>query len=760
MSYDQIPLELRVLRQWLCWKFEDIGAAKPTKVPYQINGQLANVNEPSTWCNYEDAVKHSSDYSGIGFVFSDNDGFSFIDLDDTNGDTLAYDRQIKIYREFDSWSEVSPSGRGLHIIVKGHVPSGRRRNFIEVYSSQRYATFTGNVYNDKPIKDCQDKLLQLWEQMGSGGIATNLYKGDDKETFNDKEIIEQATSAINGEKFKDIFEGRWQNYETSQSEADIALINIIAFYTKNRNQIRRIFYASELGKRKKAKRKDYVEWMINKSFDRELPPIDFDGFKIALEQKINPTSDNGSSPVKEHGGSTPPVGTNSISLPPGLLGEIAQFIYAAAPRPVPEIALAAAIGLMAGITGRAYNISGTGLNQYVLLLGMTGVGKEAAASGIDRLMNTIRFQVPTSTGFIGPSEIASGQALVKHMNKTSQCFVSILGEFGLRLETMSSPSANAAEKTLKRVLLDLYNKSGHGQVFRPSIFADADKNISVTEAPAFSILGESTPERFYGALNEDMISEGLLPRFLLIEYNGARPALSDNHLSVMPSMPLIERFASLVANVEQIMHGKRVINVAQSTEALEITARFDKYADAQINSTHKEVIRQLWNRAHIKILKLAALIAVGVNMSDPIIIPEYVEWAKDIVQNDIRALSHKFEQGLIGTNTAEIKQQVEVIRMIKEYIVKDWEYCSKYCQGKNMATLHHAKVIPYGYLNKRLSAVSCFKNDRGGATIALKRALQILIDSDKVREVNKGELSTKYGTSQRAFIVSDVSLLD
>jgi hypothetical protein len=50
-------------------------------------------------------------------------------------------------------------------------------------------------------------------------------------------------------------------------------------------------------------------------------------------------------------------------------------------------------------------------------------------------------------------------------------------------------------------------------------------------SPAFSILGESTPERFYGALNEDMISEGLLPRFLLIEYKGNRPPLNEHHTS-------------------------------------------------------------------------------------------------------------------------------------------------------------------------------------------------------------------------------------
>lgn len=769
MSFLNIPAELRALRQWCVWRYEDIGAAKPTKVPYQINGKMANVNEAEMWATFDEVCRVVRNYSGIGFVFTDTDGYSFIDLDDTLGDIAAYDRQIKIFREFDSYSEVSPSGKGLHIIVKGFVPSGRRRNFIEVYSSQRYATFTGNVYNDKPIKDCQDKLTQLWEQMGSGGVATNIYKGDDKEKFNDKEIVEQASNAVNGDKFKTLFIGQWQSLYQSQSEADFALIDMLAFYTQNRNQIIRIFRSGPLGKRDKAKRADYLAWMINKSFDRMLPPIDFDGFKIAVEQKIAERAQlalplDGST----NGKSTPFEGVNlgsnpspsAISLPPGLMGEIAQFIYAAAPRPVPEIALAAAIGLMAGICGRAYNISGTGLNQYVLLLAMTGTGKEAMASGIDKLMNSVRSTVPTSAHFIGPSEIASGQALVKHMNKTSQCFVSILGEFGLRLETMSSPSANAAEKTLKRVLLDLYNKSGQGQVFRPSIFADADKNVNVTEAPAFSILGESTPERFYGVLNEDMISEGLLPRFLLIEYNGARPKLSEHHLSTVPIFTLSNSFASLIAMVEQVMFAKRVINVEQNEEALKLTADFDKYADAQINSTHKEVIRQLWNRAHIKILKLSALVAVGVNMSNPIILPEYVQWAMNIVQHDIRALSHKFEQGLIGTNTFEIKQQDEVLRMFKDFLTRDWEYCSKYCQGKNMELLYKNKVIPYSYLNKRLAPTTCFKNDRGGATNALKRSLQVLTDSDKVREINKSELVVKYGTSQRAFVVSDLSILD
>jgi hypothetical protein len=120
----------------------------------------------------------------------------------------------------------------------------------------------------------------------------------------------------------------------------------------------------------------------------------------------------------EHRKSEADVKPNSpYSIPPGLLGEIARFIHDAAPRPVPEIALAASIGLMAGICGRAYNISNTGLNQYVLLLAPTGTGKEAMASGISRLMSAVVTKESTKAAmdFIGPGDIASGQALLKYL---------------------------------------------------------------------------------------------------------------------------------------------------------------------------------------------------------------------------------------------------------------------------------------------------------------------------------------------------------
>lgn len=799
--FHNIPAELKALRQFCLWRYEDVGAAKPTKVPYSVNGKPANVNDPVTWSSFEDCVRrfNAGGYSGIGFIFSDNDPYSFIDLDDAEGDDAVLQRQLKVYHEFSSYSEVSPSGKGLHIIVKGTVPAGRRRSKIEIYSSQRYATMTGNVYNNQNvINDRQELLTQLWEQMGSGPVAQNVYHGDDKERQSDEEIIKMAIAAVNGDKFVKLNSGNWQELYSSQSEADFAYIDIIAFYTQNRTQITRIFRNSPLGKRDKAKRNDYVSSMIARSFDRILPPLDFDGIKNALEEKLardNAVSFNGRTVAFDatNGGSNPSAATNTdqqgildlgsvaqrlepvahngsvvgsspttpTSLPPGLVGEIAQFIYSAAPRPVPEVALAASIALMAGITGRAYNISGTGLNQYVLLLAMTGAGKEAAASGINKLMNMIKMQVPTSYGFIGPSEISSGSALFKYLGNQSQSFISLLGEFGLRLQQMSAHGANGSEVSLRRMFLELYNKSGYTDVLQASVYSKKEDSTSLVQSPSFSVLGESTPERFYGILNEDMISEGLLPRFLLIEYKGNRPAANQNHTSVVPSFSLIEKLAALAAQCETVNHSnpRRVINVGSTSEAARMLFDFDKYADNKINNTNKDIIRQLWNRAHLKVLKLSALLAVGQNMIEPTIQASDMEWAASLVQADIAALTERFEAGDIGGNSYEIKQSNEIVRMIKEFVSVPYDQVSKYMPPKSNQ-LHSDKIIPYSYLSKRLIATAVFRTDKNGSTFAIKRAIQNLIDGDRIKELGKVWTNEKYGTSQRCFVISDLSILD
>jgi hypothetical protein len=763
---------MRQYAQWVVWRYEEEpGKDKPKKVPYGPHtGRHASVSDPSTWGSFEQAIDAAASgwFAGIGFVLTNNDPFGFIDLDDAHGDADAVSKQQKIFDNFVSYAERSPSEKGLHIIVKGSIPSGRKRSFVEVYSSARFMTMTGNVFRASPIVEYHELLNVLWDQIGKRA-ETIMYTGNAPQTEEDQAILQRACNAANGSKFQALLAGQWHQHYPSQSEADLAFINVVAFYTQSREQISRIFKASPLGARDKQttiRGTPYIDYMINKSFDRLLPPVDIDHLRIQVEEAIERARMQEAQQAQQIYGvpdieataydtpvamvlpdATPqvidPQPSNPIySVPPGLIGEIARFIYEAAPRPVPEIALAGAIGLMAGVCGRAYNVSGTGVNQYVLLLARTGTGKEAIAKGIDKLIGAVTRTVPAAVDFIGPAEIASPQALTKYMGKQSKSFVSLMGEFGLYLKQLSAWNAPPHMLGLRRMLLDLYNKSGEGNVLRPSIYSDREKNTEAVLAPAFTMLGESTPEKFYEALDESMIAEGLLPRFTIIEYYGKRPELNEHHTRIKPSDELVHKMATLCAHAAMLNNANKTVGVRYSEEADAMFKEFNLHCDDQMrNNDTQEVVVQLWNRAHIKALKLAALIAVGVNPYDPVISADVATWATNLIVADVRNLLKRFERGDIGVETAETKQADEVIKAFRNYVLKDFASIEKYKINKRM---HADRVIPHRYIVQVLSSFAAFRNDRIGSTNAIKRALETLKAQGDIVQLLPSDVMKKY----------------
>lgn len=778
-NYDNIPAEMREYKSWCLWRYEHVEGKKPTKVPYQANGYKLSTTDSNQWLTWEQAIACAPSYDGIGFVFSNSCPFSGIDLDDAEGDPAIYERQLKVFNEFNSYSELSPSGRGLHIIIRGKIKGGKRRvkSKIEVYSSEHYFTMTGNIYKNNVITENQDLLTQLWQQMGGESILIKDIK-DKAQSLSDEEVLNYS---LKNAKFETMHNNHWKEIYSTQSEADYAYVDILSLFSRNMQQIDRMFRASPLMRPKVNENKGYLPTIIKKSFDNMLALIDFENYSNSVEDylieqsRLRANAENqltlplstadSPSQVKATDFESVTTGSNPVSTaktsiqpPPGLVGELAQFIYDAAPRPVKEIALAAAIGLMAGLCGRAYNINGTGLNLYILILAKTGRGKEAAASGIDKLMNAIRLQVPTSNRFRGPGIINSGQALVRYIADKSNCFVSILGEFGLTIERISSNNANSADKMLYQMLLDLYNKSGYTQTFQPSIYSNKDDNVSMTESPAISILGESTHKLFYGALNEDMISAGLLPRFLIIEYNGKREYNNENAAGMFPSFELIGRLAELVAHSEATQNAKKVINVTIDDDAMKMLRSFDRSSTDRINESDNEVIAELWNRAHMKILRISGLIAVGINPYAPNVTIENVKWASNLVEHDVEALSKKFEDGEVGNKINNESLQVkEVLKKVRDYYNKDWEYVKKYSRVKS---LHSARIIPYEYLNKRLSSMGAFNTDKKvKPSIPIANTIRLMIDTGILKECSKAELKN-HNTEQKAYVLTDVGCLN
>ncbi len=148
---ENIPEQLTERPQWVCWRLEE-REGKPTKVPYTPGTERrASTTDLTTWRTWRAATVAfgTGRYDGIGYVFCSADPFVGIDLDDCRnpetGDVAPWARKI-LNRVREGYVEVSPSGRGVHIIVEGTVRGGgMRKGKVEMYSRDRFFTVTGEA---------------------------------------------------------------------------------------------------------------------------------------------------------------------------------------------------------------------------------------------------------------------------------------------------------------------------------------------------------------------------------------------------------------------------------------------------------------------------------------------------------------------------------------------------------------------------------------------------------------------------------------
>ena len=124
-EFDAIPADLKILDQWVAWKNEDRDG-RSTKIPYGTHTlQKAASDAPSTWASFlkaKECYLEHPEFDGMGFVFSADDPFTGIDLDDclTEGNDLEDWAQPIFDLFMPTYCEISPSGEGLKLWVKSH----------------------------------------------------------------------------------------------------------------------------------------------------------------------------------------------------------------------------------------------------------------------------------------------------------------------------------------------------------------------------------------------------------------------------------------------------------------------------------------------------------------------------------------------------------------------------------------------------------------------------------------------------------------
>jgi putative DNA primase/helicase len=220
--------------------------------------RLADTTE--TWGSYGEAVMacRLNALDGIGFVFSEHDAFVGFDIDacrDPITGKINEDAQ-SVVDAIDSYTEISPSGTGVHVILRGQVPQGgRKKGKYEVYDQGRYFTVTGQHLAGTPtsVEERTSALAGVHTQIFGQAATSAPMRSTPVRSRSDEDLLSRASNARNGEKFKALMRGDWEalGIYSSQSSADLALANMLAFYSESdAEQVDRLFRQSGLFRHK------------------------------------------------------------------------------------------------------------------------------------------------------------------------------------------------------------------------------------------------------------------------------------------------------------------------------------------------------------------------------------------------------------------------------------------------------------------------------------------------------------------------------
>lgn len=427
-----------------------------------------------------------------------------------------------------------------------------------------------------------------------------------------------------------------------------------------------------------------------------------------------------------------------IARPPGLLGEIAEYVYRISPQPSYAGSLAAALGLLAAITGRAYNVNGAGLNLYMLLLAGTGMGKAGLVDGISYLMNAVERKLPAANEFIGPEYAASYPALAKALEMSPSC-VSIIDEFGKRMKELNV-SSNSQAEGLKKAYLALYSASGANKRWGGMKYSDSKNDVPVIRSPAWSVIGVTVPEEFYEALSDSMVTNGFVPRFLLLDHHGKKQKV---RMGIDRSVPdkLTESVSALMLKCLTLNSTDDVIDVKIAEDAYSLLSDFEDETLDHQNEGSDLVSRQLWNRSYENSLKVAALMAVSENPYAPVIDAKMAEWSVHIVRYSAVTVEKAYKSGKFGGSNNEKAQYDALKDVLKRYLLR----ASKPSEKSVDRQLRKDFVIRYTTLQNYGMSRAVFKQDRMGPSYAVRRAISMLEDAGIVEKMHVREGTKAYG---------------
>lgn len=246
-TLEYVPAELCREPRWVCWRREERNG-RATKLPVDAHtGGMAKSTDPATWATFEEAVAAVGRWrcDGVGFVFGPDRAFTGLDLDHVISDGALDPAYRWVVEEAGTYTEVSPSGDGLHLIFRGAKPEGAERSrkgqpggrVVEMYDHDRYFTVTGNVFEGHGAvsanPDVVERAYRTWIEPEARSAQPRLddavreaAPGD----IGDDELVERMLASRSGDDIRALLAGDCSAQGGDHSAADMALCSHLAFW--------------------------------------------------------------------------------------------------------------------------------------------------------------------------------------------------------------------------------------------------------------------------------------------------------------------------------------------------------------------------------------------------------------------------------------------------------------------------------------------------------------------------------------------------
>jgi hypothetical protein len=423
----------------------------------------------------------------------------------------------------------------------------------------------------------------------------------------------------------------------------------------------------------------------------------------------------------------PPLSEESIDypLPPGKLGELALSFLNVSLKPVKEISIAASLTYVAGLIGRRFRTNHLGLNLYLMVLANTGVGKEDGPTAVNEFSNAVALRNLAAGTQLITGNFRSAQGLIKALSDmTDPCGYMFIDEAGLKVKKWAT-AKNSNDQDIGTILLELFTKSGRGQILSGAAYSDIAKNTQTLVSPAVTICGFTTPDPFYEIISSTALEQGLPSRFVIIKTDAEAKKVRMGVKTVFPE-PLVDWFASLHTIINSMSANNTFCDVEISPEAATLLSDYEDECLKVINSRER-IKSQMATRHHAKALKLAGICAVCDDPHYPIVKVEHAAWAIAFMSASDEALKRDSEQGVLATG--DDARQKKVVALIRELMR------TKKGKGAHTTELLKKGVIPLQAFNERLRTLPVFANHYAGGSAAVQLTLTTMVYEGLLIEV-------------------------